>query len=155
LREERVLKPAPADSTGAVRSMPAGTYAFASPNALIAAIEKSDGTNLPTQARRTVSADFEIHNVDGVGYVAAFVDPKVASALRSSFYSSSLGQLQLLPTAIGAATCPVEIPLSSLRSPKFVTSPAQALLVTIQPRTKDQPYIPRRVSGCPSGVEAK
>lgn len=155
LRDERVLKAAPADSTGAVRSMPAGTYAFASPNALIAAIEKGDGTNLPTQARRTVSADFEIHNVDGVGYVAAFVDPKVASALRSSFYSSSLGQLQLLPTAIGAATCPVEIPLSSLRSPKFVTSPAQALLVTIQPRTKDQPYIPRRVSGCPSGVEAK
>jgi hypothetical protein len=155
LRDERLLKPAPADSTGAVDAMPAGTYAFASPNVLIAIVEKGDGASVPGQARRTASADFEIHNVDGVRYIAAFVDQKVASALRSSFYSSSLGQLQLLPTATGAATCPVEIPLSSLRSPKFVTSPAEALFVTIQPRTKDQPYIPLRVSGCPSGVEAK
>jgi len=88
-----------------------------------------------------------------ISYIAAFVDPKVASALRSSYFSS-LGLLELRPTAGGSASCPVEIPLSSLRSPKFVTSPAQALLVTIQPRTKDEPYIPRRVSGCPSGVQA-
>ena len=153
LRDERLLKPAPADTTGAVRSMPAGTYAFASPNALIATIEKGDEKSLPAQARRTASADFEIHNVGGVSYIAAFVDPKVASALRSSYFSS-LGLLELRPTAGGSASCPVEIPLSSLRSPKFVTSPAQALLVTIQPRTKDEPYIPRRVSGCPSGVQA-
>lgn len=156
LRDERMLKPAPVSRSGidAIGPMPVGTYAFASPSALIATVEKGDEKNLPVRVRRTASADFEIHNVNGVSYVAAFVDPKVASALRSSYFSS-LGQLELLPTATRSATCPVEIPLSSLRAPKYVTSPTQALRVTIQPRTKDEPYVPRRVTGCPSAVMAK
>ena len=153
LRDERMLKLAPADSTGVVGPMPDGTYAFAAPNALIATVEKGDENNLPVNVRRTANADFEIHNVNGVKYIAAFVDPKVASALRGSFFSS-LGQLGLSPTATGSATCPVEIPLSSLRAPRYVAS-TQTLQVTIQPRTKDEPYVPRRVTGCPSAVMAK
>jgi len=153
LRDERMLKLAPADSTGVVGPLPEGTYAFAAPNALIATVEKNDETNLPASVHRTGSADFEIHNVNGVRYVAAFVDLKVALALRGG-YLDSLGQLGLSPTATGSATCPVEIPLSSLRAPKYVTS-TRTLQVTIQRRTKDEPYVPRSVTACPSGVQAK
>jgi hypothetical protein len=153
LRDERLLKLAPADSTGVVSTMPVGTYAFAAANALIATVEKGDEANLPVRERRIANSYFEIHNVNGVKYVAAFVDPKVALALQGGS-SSSLGQLGLSPTATGSATCPVEIPLSSLRAPKYVTS-TQTLQVTIQPRTKDEPYVPRRVTGCPSAVMAK
>ena len=155
LRDERMLKRAPADGDSvSVGPMPEGTYAFASPNALIATVEKGDEKNLPVtrapdRQRRLRDPQRRRRQVR-------------RRVRRSEGRDGTSRQLLLFAGAarasrrppIGAATCPVEIPLSSLRAPKFVTS-AQTLRVTIQPRTKDEPYVPRRVTGCPSAVMAK
>ena len=155
LRDERGLKLAPVDRGGvnAIGPMPRGTYAFTSPRELMQAVA-NDTTSLPVRVRRGDSFDFEIHNVNGVRYVTGFVQPQVASSLQRTYFSSGTN-LELFSTAAGTATCPIEIPLSSLRAPSFVDSPTPLLKVTIQPRTKDEPYVPRRVVGCPSGVMAK
>ena len=153
LRSERRLRVAPPTRALLLSNMRAGTYAFAPPRELIRAQGSDYKLPLSLSEERTNNFEFEIHDVSGVKYVSGFVEPQVASSLQRTFFSSPPA-FTLLSSATSSATCPIEIPLTSVTAPAFVTSPAPALEITIRPRTKDEPYVPRSVPGCRTAARA-